>query len=551
MAVILEDYFQVASLKSVVRTGQWHRFETRVERNTLDALELLDEFGIKATFFVLGWIADEVPEVVREVARRGHEVASKGYYHRSLQQLDESEFRSDLARSREALETASGQRVRGYRIAHSWLGPQDLWALDVLADEGFLYDSSIRPLFRGFSDEPWRRFPHLHRGETGTIWEIPISAVRLAGWSIPISGGNYLRQLPQWFVRRAIDHWDRGHEAPLAFYFHVWELDPDQPRINAAPLHERVRQYRNLDRMERFVRYYLSRYRFQGFGEYLRLDREEVSPAPEPRTAAPAIPLPEQSPSDPVSAPTSATTDRTPVSVVIPCYNEELILPYLANTLRSVTAVLNQYDLGFIFVDDGSLDGTAATLDSLFGGRSDCAILHHDQNQGVAAAIQTGLSHARTEVVCSIDCDCTYDPHQLQVMIPMLRDNMDIVTASPYHPAGQVRNVPWWRLFLSRRLSQLYRLVLRHKIATYTSCFRVYRRSAVVTLPVREGGFLGVAEVLGLLDLQGGQIAECPAVLEARLFGQSKMKVLSTIFGHLRLLVRLASSKARQAQRLR
>jgi glycosyltransferase involved in cell wall biosynthesis len=227
--------------------------------------------------------------------------------------------------------------------------------------------------------------------------------------------------------------------------------------------------------------------------------------------------------------------------VVVPCYNEERVLFYLANTLRSVAAALgSDYRLTFLFVDDGSSDATWASLRRRFASRPDCALVRHGENRGVAAAILTGLRRAETEIVASIDCDCTYDPHQLRSMLPLLAPGVDLVTASPYHPAGRVRNVPSWRLFLSRSLSRLYSLVLHQRLATYTSCFRVYRRSAVTSLPVREGGFLGVAEMLGLLDLAGGRIVECPAVLEARLLGYSKMKIARTCAGHLGLLARLA-----------
>ncbi len=163
LTVVLEDYFQVAPLKSVVQTDRWYRFESRVEANTTKALELLDEFGIKATVFVLGWIADEMPELIHEVVRRGHEIASKGYVHRRIRELDAGEFRDDLVRSREALERAGSCKVEGYRIAHGWFAPEDLWALDVLAKEGFSYDSSIRPLYWNFAHEPMRRFAHVHR----------------------------------------------------------------------------------------------------------------------------------------------------------------------------------------------------------------------------------------------------------------------------------------------------------------------------------------------------------------------------------------------------
>ena len=311
-------------------------------------------------------------------------------------------------------------------------------------------------------------------------------------------------------------------------YFHVWELDPDQPRVLAAPWRERVRQYRNLDRMEGIVRFYLENYEFTGIADYLGLPRTRDAN------------LVEITWKDEPSAVTFVE-GRAAITIVIPCFNEELILPYLAKTLKNVErAIRDRYDLRFIFVDDGSVDGTWAALKQIFGDRQDCSLERHATNQGVAAAILTGIDSAETEIVCSIDCDCTYDPLQLESLLPLLTDGVDMVTGSPYHPDGEVRNVPGWRLFLSKSLSKLYGLVLNHRLATYTSCFRVYRRSVVEKLHIREGGFLGVAEMLGRLDLGGGRIVECPAVLEVRLLGRSKMKTVRTIFGHLRLLARLA-----------
>jgi glycosyltransferase involved in cell wall biosynthesis len=235
---------------------------------------------------------------------------------------------------------------------------------------------------------------------------------------------------------------------------------------------------------------------------------------------------------------------RTAVTVVIPCFNEELILPYLANTLRSVlTELAPYYDLTFLFVDDASTDGTWAALQQIFGDRPECRLVRHEQNRGVAGAIATGLQAATTEVVASIDCDCTYDPHTLREMIPLLGPDTDLVTASPYHPSGAVRNVPEWRLSLSWTLSRLYRLVLHHKLFTYTSCFRVYRRSAALQVPVTDTGFLGVAEFLGRLDLMGGRIVEFPTTLQVRMMGRSKMKIIHTILGHLGLIARLVGSR--------
>lgn len=542
LTVVLEDYYHVAPLKSVVTSDQWYRFEKRVEANTLKTLDLLDEFDVKATFFVLGSVADEMPELVREVAERGHEVASKGYFHRSIGGLGREEFREDVLRSKEAIERATRARVYGFRIGHRWFSPEDLWALEILGSEGFSYDSSVRPLFRRYADEPWRLTPHRHHFDGGEIWEFPLSAWTVAGWSLPISGGNYFRQFPHGFMKRAVAGWNRKTDAPFLMYFHVWEMDPEQPRIQAAPLWERVRQYRNLEKMPEIVRFYLGRYRFIGVGDYLGLPRdlerqEEADCTVLKRTA-----------SDVGGSRRTSAVAMVPITVVVPCFNEELILPYLANTLASVEQKLgDRYDFRFLFVDDGSTDGTRDSIEKNFGGRCNCQLVSHPVNRGVAAAIMTGIAHSETEVVCSIDCDCTYDPHQLERLVPMLTDDTDLVTASPYHPDGMVRNVPSWRLFLSKSLSRLYRVVLHHPLATYTSCFRVYRRSAFQDLEIREGGFLGVTEMLGLLDLRGANIAECPAVLEVRLLGRSKMKTLRTIAGHLRLLVRLSLRRLKRS----
>jgi glycosyltransferase involved in cell wall biosynthesis len=244
----------------------------------------------------------------------------------------------------------------------------------------------------------------------------------------------------------------------------------------------------------------------------------------------------------------AGAAERTAVTIVVPCYNEAATLPYLANTLRSVRLALSdRHDVRVILVDDASRDGTWDVMTSLFALERDVQCYRHPENRGVAAAIMTGIRQAATPIVCSIDCDCTYDPHELGAMIPRLTADVDVVTASPYHPAGTVRNVPTWRLALSRTASRLYRLVFRHQLYTYTSCFRVYRRSAVANIQVRRGGFIGVAEMLGHMELAGARIVEHPATLEARLLGYSKMKVVRTAVGHLLLMARLAGLRMRRS----
>lgn len=550
ITVALEDYYHVGAFNRLIQRGQWYRFETRFERNAERALDLLDRHNVKATFFVLGCIADEYPEVVRRVAERGHEVASKGYYHRSIRQMTQTEFREDLARSREALERAAGSRVVGYRVAHEWFLPDDLWALDVLAEEGYIYDSSICPTFRHYAKQPWRRFMHTHEHGGVRIWEFPLPGRHLLGFDIPIAGGNYFRQFPHWLVTREVDRWIGRSPHPYLMYFHVWELDPDQPKIKAVPYLTRMRHYRHLDRMESIVDQYFRRYRFTSIARHLDLDTRPDStltdrcdddrPQQPPRRDQNRIPawLPEAPTTSPGDG--GPVADRTPISIVIPCFNEELILLYLANTLRSVRQALGRvYDVRLILVDDGSTDATWTSLQTIFADWPGVTLLRHQHNQGVTAALLTGLRKAETEIVCSIDCDCTYDPHELAKMIPLLEPRVDLVTASPYHPRGEVRNVPAWRLSLSRGASFLYRRVLRQKLHTYTSCFRVYRRSAIVDLEVTNMGFLGVAELLGRLDLNGSTVVEYPTTLEVRMLGRSKMKTLRTIAGHLGLLVRL------------
>lgn len=535
LTVAMEDYYHVGAFNQLVQRGEWHRFESRLERATDATLALLDTHGVKATFFTLGWVADQYPELIKRVAARGHEIASKGYYHRHITQMSPVEFVDDLHRAREALERASGRQVLGYRVAGQWLRASDLWVLDLLAEEGYAYDSSVLPFGRQFDDEPWRRYAHKHRAGSSTLWEFPITTTRVLGQSVPIGGGNYLRQLPTWFVHMAARPALVEARRPFVLYFHTWELDPDQPRISAARADQRIRHYRNLAEMPARLDWFLRQGHFTSVEDYLGLEPPSVTPAPV--EARPAI-------ITTAEASTAEAETRASVTVVIPCYNEELIVPYLANTLRPVEERLGaRYDIRFLFVDDGSVDGTAAALERTFGARANCRVVRLGYNSGPAGAILRGIDLAETDVVCSIDCDCSYDPHELGAMIPLLTPDVAMVTASPYHPAGGVRNVPRWRLVLSTTLSRMYRVVLRNQLATYTSCFRVYRRDAMLGMRLRRTGFLGVAEMLCQLDVRGHRIVEHPATLEVRMIGRSKLRVFRIIAGHLQQLARLAVTR--------
>lgn len=531
LTILVEDYFHVGAFENLIQQRNWQNFEPRYEQNTLKTLDLLDRHNTKATFFVLGWIADLNPGLVREIVDRGHEVASRGFYHRSPRNLTPDEFREDLKRSNAIIEDACGQRVVGYRAAEKLSFEQSSWILDIVADEGLAYDASFLPT--SGTDIP-KRVAHQITSGDNQIWEFPYATADLGVGLLPISGGNYYRQVPYTLMRHAVNRWHKQNDDPFVFYFHVWELDPEQPRISAASRFNRVRHYRKLDKMEWILEENLQLYPCTSVADYLGIAGD--------RETSPATYVAERGAHN---SPSIAAADRTPLSIVVPCYNEQESLPYLANNLASVRGQLREigYEPTVIFVDDKSEDDTLKVLDELFGREDNVRIIRHEVNKGVAGGIVTGIHAAETEIVCSIDCDCTFDPHELVKMVPMLAPGVDMVTASPYHKDGGVQNVPGWRLLLSKGASVLYQRILRTKIATYTSCFRVYRRSAMLDLDPTAPGFHGVAEMLGLLDLKGGKIVEFPTVLAVRLFGASKMKTMKTIAGHVRLMSRLAARR--------
>jgi glycosyltransferase involved in cell wall biosynthesis len=238
---------------------------------------------------------------------------------------------------------------------------------------------------------------------------------------------------------------------------------------------------------------------------------------------------------------------KVSVTIVVPCFDEEPVLVHLHKVLSDVRVFLEEdYHVHVVLIDDGSTDGTWQLLQRLFERESGYRLVRHHKNMGVAGAILTGIRAAETEVVCSIDSDCSYDPRELKELVPMLTPGVDLVTGSPYHPLGKVEGVPAWRLALSRSASSLYRRVLRQKLYTYTSCFRVYRRSAIVNLELKQNGFLGIAELIGKLDLQGSRIVECPAKLRGRVSGVSKMKTTRVVTGHLYLLGQLLVHRGRR-----
>ena len=232
------------------------------------------------------------------------------------------------------------------------------------------------------------------------------------------------------------------------------------------------------------------------------------------------------------------------ISVVVPCFNEESGLQQLHDRLSLAMDRLRGATIQeVVLVDDGSDDATWERLCHYFGNQPWAKLVRHDHNKGITAAIRTGVEASNCEWVATIDADCTYEPMQLQQLTDLIDNQVAMVTASPYHPDGQVVGVPRWRLALSKLASAGYRLLLSQKLHTYTSCFRIYRKEIWSQLPVTNGGFVGVAEIAWQIDRAGGRIIEAPAVLTTRKIGFSKMKTLPVIRQHLTLMSRILMSR--------
>lgn len=268
LTVDVEDYFHVSAFRHVVSVRQWASMESRVERNTHILLELLAEFGVRGTFFVLGCVAESFPRLVRSIRDAGHELGCHSYAHRLVYELTPAEFRADTQRAMAALEDAAGAAMRLYRAPSFSITNRSAWALDVLLELGFTHDSSIFPMrhdLYGFSGVP--RFPFAVRNGGGTLLEFPPPTFRLGGLNLPVTGGGYLRLLPLWWQRARLRALARqGY--PTLLYLHPWEVDPDQPRL-PAPWRSRFRHYTGLRRTCPRLRRLLSEFRFAPLSQVL------------------------------------------------------------------------------------------------------------------------------------------------------------------------------------------------------------------------------------------------------------------------------------------
>jgi polysaccharide deacetylase family protein (PEP-CTERM system associated) len=262
MSVDVEDYFHVSAFEGVISRRRWDDLESRVCRNTERLLDLFAATGVTATFFVLGWVAERFPGLIRRTAANGHEIACHGYAHQLVYDLTPAQFREDVRRAKGVLEHACGTSVHGYRAPSYSITRRSLWAFDVLTEEGFTYDASVYPIRHdryGIPDAP--RHPYFVRTAGGVLWEWPGATLRLGGQNVPIGGGGYFRLLPYAWTRRAISLVNVNERRPVIFYLHPWEIDPAQPRLHGS-LVSRFRHYQNLAKTEPRLRRLLADFRF-------------------------------------------------------------------------------------------------------------------------------------------------------------------------------------------------------------------------------------------------------------------------------------------------
>jgi polysaccharide deacetylase family protein (PEP-CTERM system associated) len=258
----VEDYFQVEAFRGLVRPDDWTRYPSRVAANTHRLLDLLETREVRATFFVLGWVAERDPALVRAIHARGHEVACHSHAHLPIHTLSRAAFVEDTRRARAAIEDAIGARIDGYRAPTFSIVRSTLWALEILAEQGFTYDSSVFPIRHdryGIPDAP--RFPYrIPFGGAAEIAEFPMTTFAVAGQNVPIAGGGYFRLAPYSFIRHALRSVNE-QARPAIVYLHPWELDPDQPRLPVGAL-TRFRHYVNLDRARAKLERLLGDFRF-------------------------------------------------------------------------------------------------------------------------------------------------------------------------------------------------------------------------------------------------------------------------------------------------
>ena len=276
LTVDLEEWFVVENLRDVIDVEQWSELPRRLEQNTHELLSLFDDFHVRATFFVLGWVAEHYPQVIREISIAGHEIACHSYYHRKVDSLSREEFKKDTEKAINAIVKAIGNVPFGYR-APSWsISSKNLWALEVLSELGFIYDSSIFPIkhdIYGWPEGPRSSLKiDLENGKN--IYELPATTFRIMGKNVPVGGGGYFRHSPYWYSKKVIEKLNQQNQ-PAVFYVHPWEIDPELPLLEGLTTIQKFRTYSSTAILRHKINKLLNDFTFTTIADYLKLFKKK------------------------------------------------------------------------------------------------------------------------------------------------------------------------------------------------------------------------------------------------------------------------------------
>lgn len=253
LSVDIEDYFQVSAFENVIDRSDWESLPCRVEQNTDKVMQIFADHDAKGTFFILGWVAERYPQLIKRIAEQGHEIASHGWDHIRVINMSKEEFRTDVTKTKSLLEDISGTHVKGYRAPSYSIGSANLWALEILQETGHKYSSSIYPIQHDLYGMPHAPRFAFYPNDLEII-EVPVTTTKVLGKNFPCGGGGYFRLLPYLWSKRAINKVNMVDGEAAIFYFHPWEIDPQQPRQSNTTLKTRVRHYTNLAKMEQRLR---------------------------------------------------------------------------------------------------------------------------------------------------------------------------------------------------------------------------------------------------------------------------------------------------------
>jgi len=517
----LEEYFQVSAFAESVSRSSWQGYSGRAEESTYQILAMLELRNIKATFFVLGWFAQRHPLLIREIQSLGHEVASHGYEHKLIYDQTPEEFRADVRATKQILEDITSAPILGYRAPSYSIIKSTLWALEVLVEEGYRYDSSIFPIRHDRYGIPhFQRRPHVIQTGSGPLAEFPLTTVRCVGWNLPVSGGGYFRILPFAVTRWGLNQVLKGDGTPAIFYLHPWEFDPEQPRIEAGVL-SRFRHYTNLDLTETRFSKLLQLLSFTRADRLLQeiglLDTSATTLTSEPPHSFPEKP--------------SCFRNFKSVSLVVPILNEQGSISQLYHEASQALQTLGcEYEM--IFVDDGSTDETYDRLLKLRQNDAHVKIIKLRRNFGQTPAMACGFDMASGEVIVSMDGDLQNDPADIPSLLREIDLGFDIVCGWRFN-----RKDRW----LSRRLpsklaNALIRSVTGIRIHDLGCSLKAYRTPVIQSLKLYSDMHRFIPAVS---QLAGARVGEIPVNHRPRVFGVSKYGIARTY----KVLVDLISIK--------